>query len=269
MSDSTALGDRMKQYEQVNKAFLPRRTYIVIRVDGKAFHSYLRHAEKPFDSSVMEIMDETAQALCKEVSGTVFAYTQSDEISLLLQDFASVHTEPWFGGNVQKMASVAASTATAAFNWEMFKRGPDVMFQPGKAMFDARVFTIPDPVEVANYFLWRQRDAVRNSISMAAQAHFSHKELQGLNGNQMQEKLWQEKKVNWNDYPGRAKRGGICVKVLKEDEITFTNKKTQEQETVTPIRTVWESMPAPHFDVSPDGFLVSVIPGRSHFPFSW
>lgn len=248
MSDNTALGDRMKRYEAVTKAFLPRRTYTILRVDGKAFHSYLRRADRPFDKSFMESMDIVTERLCQEISGTAFAYTQSDEISLLLTDFASIHTEPWFGGNVQKMVSVTASAATANFFWEE---------NPVAAMFDARVFTIPDPVEVANYFIWRQRDAVRNSVSMAAQAHFPHKELQGLDGNRMQEKLWQEKGINWNDYPPRAKRGGICIKVTSQEEITFVNKKTNEEETITPVRTMWECQDAPHFTAES---LLEVIP---------
>src|SRR5690606_41509505 len=104
------------------------------------------------------------------ITGTAVADPRSDEIGLLLTDVATPQTQPWFGGVVAKQLSVSASLATAVVNER----------RPGKrALFDARVFTISDPVEVANYFLWRQRDAVRNSISMAAQAHFSHKRLHG------------------------------------------------------------------------------------------
>lgn len=247
MNDNTALGDRMKRYEAVTKDFLPRRTCAIIRVDGKAFHTYLRQAVKPFDADVMELMDATAAALCGGISGTVFAYTQSDEISLLLQDFSSVHTEPWFGGNVQKMVSVAASMATMTFNDKVVKyqmtRG--VRFGP-HAMFDARVFTIPDPVEVANYFLWRQRDAVRNSISMAAQANFPHRELQGMSSDKLQDKLFREKGINWSKYPDRAKRGAICTKVHYPEGEEW--------------RSRWEVIGSPHFDAQPDGFLASIIP---------
>lgn len=255
MSDNTPLGDRMKRYEAVTKDFLPRRTYTIIRVDGKAFHSYLRGAGKPFDERFMADMDNVTAIMCKEVSGTVFAYTQSDEISLLLQDFASVHTEPWLGGNVQKMASISASLATMALN----------SLRTGFPLFDARVFTIPDPVEVANYFIWRQRDAVRNSISMAAQAHFSHGRLHGKDGNAMQELLWCEEGVNWNDYPDRAKRGGICVKEAGMEEVTFLNRKTMEEETVTPIRTRWVPQDAPHFSTRMGSFLSYIIPEVQSF----
>lgn len=249
-SDSTALGDRMKGYEEAARFTLPRRTYTILRVDGKAFHSYLRGAEKPFDAQFMADMDEVTAVLCRQVSGTVLAYTHSDEVSLLLADFGSVHTEPWFGGTVQKMASVSASIATMALN----------ALRPGFPLFDSRVFTIPSQVEVANYFIWRQRDCVRNSVSMAAQAHFSHKRLHGLNGSEMQELLWSEKGVNWNDYPDGAKRGRICTRVTAEEPVTYTDKRTQQEHTVDAIRSRWVSEAAPHFTAEPGTWLAEMIP---------
>jgi tRNA(His) guanylyltransferase len=249
-SDSTALGDRMKRYEAAARFVLPQRTYAIVRVDGRAFHSYLRHAERPFDAGFMADMDGVAAALCAEIAGAVIAYTHSDESSVLVTDFGSVHTEAWFGGGVQKMASIAASVATAALG----KR------RDGSPLFDARVFTIPSAVEVANYFLWRQRDAVRNSVSMAAQAHFSHKRLHGLNGGQMQELLWAEKGINWNDYPDGAKRGRVCQRVTGEEEVTYTDKRTQREVTTRAVRSRWASDAAPHFTAEPGSFLAGVIP---------
>src|SRR5258708_3734236 len=119
-SDSTELGDRMKGYEEPSRFTLPRRTYTICRVDGRAFHSYLRQAEKPFDQIFMNQMDHVASVLCEEMMGAAFAYAHSDEISVLLTDFGSVHAEPWFGGTVQKMASIAAATATAVLNRDRF-----------------------------------------------------------------------------------------------------------------------------------------------------
>lgn len=249
-TDRTALGDRMKTYEAVTRLMLPRRTYSVVRVDGRCFTSYLRGAEKPFDFEFMLDMDATAAALCKEISGTVFAYAQSDEISLLVTDFGSVHSEPWFGGGVQKMASVAASVATAELGG----------IRHGGPLFDARVFTIPEPVEVANYFVWRQRDCVRNSVSMAAQAHFPHKRLHGLNGGQMQELLWSEKQVNWNGYPDGAKRGRVCTRVAEEGDVTYTDKRSGADCTIAAVRSRWESSAAPHFVAEPGTWLAEVIP---------
>lgn len=251
MTDSDSLGDRMKQYEQITKTTLPRRTYTIIRADGRAFHTYLRGAAKPYDFDFMTDMGHVAQALCEEVSGTVFAYTQSDEISLLVTDFNSASTQPWFGGEVQKVVSTVAAVATAA----LYAR------RPGKpATFDARVFTIADSREVGNYFIWRQRDAVRNSISMAAQAHFSHRRLHGVNSGQMQDLLWSEKGINWNDYPAGAKRGRVVVKQGGEQQVTFTHKRTGEERTVAAYRTWWETQEAPHFTLNEGGFLDYMIP---------
>jgi len=201
------IGDRMKhQYENRTRYFLPRRTYSIIRVDGKAFHTFTRGCEKPFDKDLAAALDFAAIRLCEEAQGVKFTYLQSDEISVLTTDFDDIKTDAWFDGNVQKIASVAASVVTSAFNYHFEKRSD--------AVFDARVFTIPDPVEVENYFIWRQQDATRNSIQSVAQAHFSHKQLLGKNSDEMQEMLFREHGVNWNDLDIYWKRGRS---ILKED----------------------------------------------------
>ena len=250
-SDSTALGDRMKRAEAVTRQLLPRRTYSILRADGRSFHSYLRGCERPFDLAFMADMDAVAEALCAEITGAVLAYTQSDEISVLFTDFGSAGTEPWFGGVLAKQTSIAASVATAALNER----------RPGKrALFDAWVFTLTDPVEVANYMIWRQRDAVRNSISMAAQAKFSPKQLHGVNSGGMQELLWSEHCINWNDYPDGCKRGRVAVRRTGERLVEYTHKRTGEQHTVTAMRSWWETSGAPHFTAEPDGWLAGIIP---------
>ena len=255
-SDRTALGDRMKGYEQATRYVLPRRTYAVIRVDGKAFHAYLRGAQRPFDADFMAHMDGVAADLCKEVAGAALAFTHSDEVSVVVTDFGSEHTEPWLGGVVQKFASIAAAVATAALN----ERRPGA-----RALFDGRVFTLPSAVEVANYLIWRQRDCVRNSISMAAQAHFPHKRLQDLNGDQMQELLWAERGVNWNDYPAGARRGRICRRVTGERDVTYTDKRTGEVVSTRALRSWWETAAAPRFSAaSPD--LAALIPALPILP---
>lgn len=255
MSDKTALGDRIKAYEQVTRTVLPRRTHTIVRVDGRAFSRFLRHADKPFDRTVMEAMDEVGKALCKDMSGSVFAFVQSDECSVLLTDFESPGTQPWFGGVVQKVASIAASVATVAFN-----RAYGAHYDDAFATFDARVFTIADPVEVANYLLWRQRDCVRNSISMAAQARFSHRQLHGKSTGDMQEMLWAEHGVNWNDYEAGEKQGRVVVRRTGEREVTYTDKRTKVENTVVAMRSWWEAEGAPHFTAAPDGWLAKVIP---------
>lgn len=242
---SDPLGDRMKRYEQVTRAVLLPHSYSVLRVDGRAFHSYLRAAEKPFDFDFMDCMQLVGAELCRAASGAVFAYGQSDEISVLLSD-VEPQSQPWFGGVVQKIASVAAGVATISL--------ARVRGLSGNPHFDARVFTLPSPMEVGNYFVWRQRDAVRNSVSMAAQARFLPKQLHGKNSNQMQEMLWSEHGINWNDYPDAAKRGWVVTRNVREGEVTYTDKRTGEETTTTAERTYWEPSAAPHL-ITGEGLL--------------
>lgn len=172
-------------------------------------------------------MQETMKYLCENIQGCVLGYTQSDEITLVLIDYQKLTTDAWFDYNVQKMCSVAASMATLVFNRRFQEQIVELSYN-GKldddeltssykrslktgAMFDARCFNIPKE-EVTNCILWRQQDATRNSISSAGQAYFSHKQLEGLNSNQIQELLFQEKGINWNDYPTKFKRGSCCIK---------------------------------------------------------
>jgi tRNA(His) guanylyltransferase len=266
-SDKTALGDRMKRYEAATRAVLPRRTHTIIRVDGRAFHTLLRDADRPFDTAVMAAMDEVGKTLCAEASGSAFAFAQSDECSVLLTDFASHGTEPWYAGNVQKLASVAASAATAAFNATYpahTSRGSRDGYP--RALFDARVFTIPDRWEVANYFLWRQRDCVRNSVTMAAQTYFSHNRLHGVSTDQMQELLWSEHQVNWNDYPAGAKRGRVIVRETGSDTITYTDRRTDTEHRKDVIRSWWKAEGASRFVAEPGTWLDDVIPSREPRP---
>jgi tRNA(His) guanylyltransferase len=209
-SDKTGIGDRMKgQYEVRAQTHLPRRTFTIVRLDGKAFHTYTRGCEKPFDPNLSNAMINAAGVLCGEAQGCCFAYVQSDEVSLLLTDFATTQTDAWFDGNVQKIVSVAASIMTAHFN----------NLRPGKvALFDARAFTIPDRTEVENYFIWRQQDCVRNSIAGLAQAHFSHRQLHGLDTKQMQELLFQEKGINWALVRPAFKNGVLVARSVFETE---------------------------------------------------
>lgn len=200
------LGDRMKRYEAVTDASLTRRVPAIVRVDGKAFHSLTRGMERPFDPAFTECMAATAAGMVTEIQGAKLAYCQSDEISVLLTDFDTIHTDAWFGYRVQKMASVSAAIATAYFTKAFRLAFPGRTSRP---LFDARVFSMPAD-EVANYFVWRQKDAVRNSILATGQAHFSAKELHGVSCDQLQEKLFAERNVNWNDTPTHHKRG-LCV----------------------------------------------------------
>lgn len=251
-----ALGTRMKEnYEQRVRHMLPRRTYTIVRLDGRSFHTYTRGLDRPFDQQLMDDMGEVALFLCREVAGVALAYTQSDEISLVLTDFANPKTEAWFDGNQQKIVSISAALATAKFN----------ELRPGKiAVFDSRAFTIPDPGEVGNYLVWRQQDATRNSVSMAAQAHFSHRELHGKSGGEMQDMLWREHGINWNNYPDRFKRGTVVASHTELSPVTYVDKRTGEQCTTDDVeRTVWTVDAPPVFTQAPDFFALT-IPGYAH-----
>ena len=257
------LGDRMKQnYENRTRYYLPRRTYTMIRLDGKSFHSYTKGCDRPFDNRLMWTMDMTAKALCEQIQGAKIAFVQSDEISILLTDFEDNQTEAWFDGNIQKICSISASVATAAFNkyavnkMETYSNGlsggvvwyNDTLANKPPAMFDSRVFTIPDRKEVCNYFIWRQKDSTRNSVSMAAQAEFPHKELQRKSSDQMQEMLFQERGINWNDYPVGFKRGRCVVPVKIFDDVTYIDKRTGEEKKVENVeRSVWRTVDPPVF----------------------
>ena len=219
------LDDRMKSYEDVNRSFLPRRLPMIIRVDGRAFHTltkkfkepnksdadFYTYFGKPFDDRFQATMHWTMQALAEEAQGTVFGFTQSDEISLLVRDDQTYETEPWFGKNIQKIVSVAASICTREFNMR------SNTFATKLAEFDARAFVLP-PEEVVNYFIWRQQDATRNSIQGYCQEKIgdrwgkktARKLLHGKKTAEQQELLFKETGLNWNDLPPRWKRG-FCL----------------------------------------------------------
>lgn len=220
------LGDRMKGYEYIPRTYLTKRIPVIIRLDGKAFHTFTKGMKRPFDEILIKTMQDTAKYLCENIQGVKLAYTQSDEITLLLTDFEDINTQGWFDYNIQKMVSVSASMATLSFNKVfdeitntemMFKDLTedeyDKIYYPkrAKALFDARVFSIPKE-EVCNCFIWRQQDATRNSIQMVGQANFSFKELQNKSCNMIQEMLFTEKGINWNNYDTYLKRGSCIVK---------------------------------------------------------
>ena len=235
------LGTRMKVfYEQVPKYRLTRRTPVIIRIDGKAFHTFTRGFNRPFDDVFNNAMTKTMEYLCNNIQGCIFGYRQSDEISLVLSDYKKLNSDAWFGYEVQKMCSIAASMATMAFNRCFKDEIHDFLYENSVnvpvegapnarefktsellelyttylnayhegAMFDARVFNIPKE-EVVNCIYWRQLDAARNSVLMVGQAYFSHRELQGKSCRVIQEMLHEQKGINWNDYPIRYKRG-VC-----------------------------------------------------------
>ena len=226
-NNKDSLGDRMKQYEYVTRNYLTRKLPAIIRLDGKAFHSFTRGLKKPFDEVFVKSMQDTMKCLCENVQGCVLGYCQSDEITLVLVDYQNREADAWFDNNIQKMVSVSASMATMAFNnafWNNFtdyindNQIDDLEFiemmyrtKLWSAMFDSRVFTLPKE-EVVNCLIWRQQDATRNSVQSVGQANFSHTQLHGKNCSNIQDMLMLEKGINWNDYPTHLKRGTCCIK---------------------------------------------------------
>jgi tRNA(His) 5'-end guanylyltransferase len=200
--DKLSLGGRMKEYyEGVYKIKLPLRMPVIIRLDGKAFHTLTSSFQKPFDETLIYWMNETAKYLCENIQGAQVAYVQSDEISILVHGYKKFNTQPWFSNEIQKMVSISAGIASALFS----------QLSHRIAVFDSRVFVIP-PEEVCNYFIWRQKDWERNSIQMLAQSLYSHKELHKKDTKEMQEMCFQKGR-NWNDLSIPLKRGRCAVNV--------------------------------------------------------
>jgi tRNA(His) guanylyltransferase len=242
-----SLGSRMKAYEEATDYIIAPRLPIIGRIDGKAFHTLTKRlkCDKPFDERFSSIMAESSKFLSTQVQGCVLSYTQSDEISFAIRTDQSQETQPWFNNRVQKIVSVATSAVAAAFNRYLKEDEPF-------AMFDCRVWYMPSMVEVQNYFVWRQRDCVKNSISSAAYYEvarapdpdgipYGRKKtdamLHKLSQNERQELLFQKAKINWNDYPEKFKRGIV----------TFRHPEEVVTDHGPVIRKKWISMAAPHF----------------------
>lgn len=215
---SDALGDRMKEYEshETARRFLPGLP-IYARIDGRGFSKFTRDMERPFDPCMSRCMIETTKTLVKETHATV-AFVQSDEISLVW--IPGPNGISWFDGKIMKTNSVLAGLATASFienvlqyfsNWqELVLRLPH---------FDCRVLSMPSETEAANMLLWRNLDASKNSLSMAASHYYSHKDLQNKNGNDKHEMLYAQG-INWNEYPAFFKRGTFIRRMTVERKLT-------------------------------------------------
>lgn len=252
------LGTRMKIfYESAPKIHLMHRCPVAIRLDGRAFHTFTKGFQKPFDEILMKSMQETMQYLCENIQGCVFGYTQSDEITLILVDYKNLTSAAWFDYEVQKVCSISASMATMKFNnifskyaeefdlalayndngidteenrklWKIYTKA----INKG-AMFDARCFNIPKE-EVANLIYWRQLDAMRNSVQTVGRANFSCKELSGKSCADIKEML-KERGIDWDSLPLECQRGSCCVKnaiTVKKEQIIFPSGKKAVVSTV-------------------------------------
>ncbi len=244
------IGDRMKNYENAEcgrrfMSLLP----ILARIDGRAFHSFTKGMNRPYDIRFSNCMVETAKYLAKETNAAM-AYTQSDEITLAWHS-TDIKSQIWFDGRIAKMTSQLAAQATAFFYREIGFAGFDAKYLDKMPTFDARVWQVPNRTEAANCFLWREWDATKNSISMAASSVYSNKELFGKNGSQKQEMLFQ-KGINWNDYPAFFKRGTYIQKCkvstpFSEDELEDLPPKHAARQNPELLieRTVWKQRELP------------------------
>lgn len=219
------LDERMKKYEYVTRHYLMCRTPVIIRIDGKAFHTFTRGMKKPFDHIFMESMQDTMKYLCENVQGCVLGYTQSDEISLLLVDYENLESCAWFDNNLSKIISITSGMASSYFNLIFRYNVEDYCYNmKGSAeyrillrkkardltVFDSRAFNLQKE-EVNNYFVWRQQDAIKNAIQMIGRAYFTHKELENKNGKDIVDML-DNIKVNYHSYSTSEKRGTCCIK---------------------------------------------------------
>jgi tRNA(His) 5'-end guanylyltransferase len=198
-SDGLSIGDRMKRYESCFHWTLPHRIPVILRIDGRAFHTITRKRfGKGWSMEFVDQMIETAKVVAKDIQGCKFCYCQSDEISFLLTDYKTITTDSWFDYDVCKMISISASLASSVFSRLYGKN----------VCFDSRVFSVPQD-EVTNYFVWRQIDATRNAIQFAGRENYSHKELFQKSCSDIQELLFQ-KGINFDKYPVVRKRG-FCI----------------------------------------------------------
>ena len=197
-----SFGDRMKTYERLSESQLIPNLPVVVRLDGKSFSKYTSRLERPYDLKLIELMQNTCKHLMKISHNIKVAYQQSDEITLIISNDYDNPVE--YNGRVQKLCSILAAECSVYFATHAYILENALHDHP---VFDCRIFNVPDWVEASNAVLWREQDATKNSIQLAGQSNFSHKEMQGLKNNQIQEKLLLEKNINWNDYPASFKRG--------------------------------------------------------------
>lgn len=245
-----------KAREHETRAFIAPKTYAVLRLDGRAFHTYCARLHKPADSLFMEHMDMVAIALFTQLSGVRLAYVQSDELNLLITDWVPTPvngtpapaTQFMFGGNIQKLVSISAAIASVTLNQLRLGSATDKV-----GLFDARIFNLVDRQETIDYFAWRQADCATNSLSMTASAHFSSQQLHAANASERRAMLLAAG-IDPDATPEGFRRGRVIVNERRPEATTFEHRRTGAMQTVDYVRNHPVSMVAPEFAV--DGRLV-------------
>ena len=216
MKTKDSLGDRMKRYEaQGTEDRMIPGLPVLVRLDGMAFHTFTKGLQRPFDGRFSLCMIEAMTALVNKYNADL-AYTQSDEITLYFEN-ADVHTPMPFDGRKHKLISAFASCATGAFIRGVNNNLP--MKTHLDPQFDCRIWHVPNTIEVYHSFLWREDDATKNSLSMAAQSLYTQKELHKKGRTELHD-LLHAKGVNWNDYPAFFKRGTYARRVKIQKTLT-------------------------------------------------
>lgn len=233
----------MKKYEETSKNRLLSRTPVLIRVDGRAFHTFTKGSQKPYDEVIINAMVYATEMTAKEISGFELAYVQSDEATFFISDYEHYDSQGWFDYEINKIVSIAASAFTAYFNNYWYKHWTtqpvttehaENMRKARKiAMFDARAFNVPYD-DVPNAFIWRQKDWIRNSVQMLAQSKFSHQSLQGIDNESIKDAL-REVGHPWEGLTDKQKYGtfvsphGTAHVLMSYENIKSMMKKAKDE----------------------------------------
>lgn len=227
-----SLGEEMKSIEKSQRRQVPVKAYTIIRLDGRGFSRYTKPLNKPFDRDFAADMLEAAQLLAEHVQGVALGYVASDEVSLVLTDFSSPGTQQWMGGDSYKMVSLSAAYLSTQFSRLRMERG----FEP--AVFDSRVVSMTDPTQVARYLLWRQKDTMRNAVTMAARARFSHRSL-NKKSTLAKLRMLSAEGVYFDNLPSWARLGTLLQRQETSEEVTWTDPRTGLEQCVVAVRRPW------------------------------
>ena len=229
------LGSRMKEnYEDRYRVKLTRRTPVIIRLDGKSFHTLTRGMEKPFDKTFIKGLNYAVNNVIENIQGAKCAYIQSGEVSILLTDFDRLNSSAWFDYNLQKLVSVSAAMLSVHFS-EWLRN----VMKKNRAYFDARAFNIPKE-EVVNYFIWRQKDWIKNSTSMLARSVYSHKELYKKKQKDIHEMLY-KRGVNWANLDPVCKNGTFIYRTVNKYDVTYFKMDYESDFTKKKYRNIIET----------------------------
>lgn len=259
----------MRRAEERWTQWVPRDEYLVIRVDGRAFHTFTKGMGEPFSFAFMGSMDRVAAKLCEEIQGAVLAFVQSDEISVLVKPVAGIvrNSGQWFGGSVRKILSVSAGLAssTMAHEWASPETA-NPTYDPDRGFriphFDSRILTFPDRDDAIRYFLWRQGDCARNAIQACAQFWIGHKKIHGKDRVQ-QLVMLEHAGIDYEaTVPQGFRLGRTVLPYEVPMELSYVHKGTGETMTAQVVRNEWRAAPAPWFDWDQAGFLNTHIPTK-------